>query len=345
MARPKLLFHGVLVDSSLSFLLSNLYFSGCGSSTQACLEIDGSLNNSTTGVLQKIYVSSGNATSIAGIRIDRSVSIEVIGGASESSGIPIQIGCRSSTASVENIFVHGMDFENPGNGHPFIDIGSGLSGGAFALGITLQSLSGFASTGTTSIPFAVRIQNAIGVHINDTLLVQLGATSYIEMVGTNISGVVVEEHRLLQGTVTWNWARFNGVQIKSWGPQLRCVLGPLQSGVPVCQHSGLRVPYVAGFTLTGTGVGVLANNAVGGYLGFFTMANASPTFVPSLQFGEPGMEIEILAADSNTTLAFGNSGGTVRTISGTDLTMTAGRIYKFVNDGASGSGGSCWVQL
>lgn len=339
---------GMFVDSCVATRLSRIYFSGCGSASVGVLEIDGSLNNSTTTVLDQVYVSGGNAGCLAALRIDRAASIKVTGGAYESAGTPIMIGSKITSGTVTSITIEDIDMENPGNGNVFIDIGAGLTGGALVENVRIEGTAGFPS-GTTSIPYAIRMQNCTQIHIADTLLVQpTGAISYIEMVGTNISGVVVDEHRGMAGTVAWAWARFNGSQIKSWGPWLRCVLGQATQsggGPPICQHPGLRVPYVSSFTLSGTGIGCLINNAVGGYVGLVVMSNSSATTVPSLQFGEPGMEIEIIAADNNTTLTFGNSGGAFRTISGANLTMVAGKAYKFVNDGANGAGGSCWVQL
>jgi hypothetical protein len=137
---------------------------------------------------------------------------------------------------------------------------------------------------------------------------------------------------------------YNGVQVLNAGPQMEWQLGLIQVTKPMVTSRGYSGTYAAP-NLTGTTPSILIDPVMGGYYDNLGISNASPTTVTSLAGGEPGMSITMVAADSNTTLTFGNSGGAFRTLSNSNLTLSAGKAYKFFNDGSNGTGGSCWVQL
>lgn len=338
---------GVMFDDTLMGLLSHTLLTGCGSATEGSVEVEGTTGTSTTWRWEHSRISGGTVT-VGGLIINRTTIVDIDGGAIESCGPPIKI-CTKADASgnlYRGFHIQNIDLENPG-ANPYIDIGSGLSGGGLVLNVKIESVDASPS-GTTTVPYFVRVANLVGLHCSDNHFTLGSApTSCHELTGTNISGVRVDPHRNLSSLAV-PWMRYNGAQVLSWSSHLDCRLGRITSGggsVPVCTHKGLDGLYT-GVTLTGATPSILIDATQGGFYASIDISNGGLTTITSLSGGEIGMEITLLSTNANTTLTFGNNGGAFRTTSGANLTMAAAYPYRFYNDGANNAaGGSCWVQI
>src|SRR5207237_486902 len=95
------------------------------------------------------------------------------------------------------VVLRGLEVENRGNGNAYIDIGAGLTGTALVLDVLLDGM--FASpSGTTTVPYAVRMQNISGFEAKGSHFTLAAATSCFELVGTTCTGVTIRQHRNLQ---------------------------------------------------------------------------------------------------------------------------------------------------
>lgn len=304
---------------------------GCGSASQGSVEFDTCTTPNTDGMR-----ISGGVTTVGGLLFDRCTNFIGRGMSIESCGTPIKISSKAEAVLANNGYdLSGLELENPG-ATTFIDIGSGLSGGALALNGRITAWRGSPS-GTTTVAFGVRVQNCSGLELSSEQVTQGAApTSFLEIVGTNVSGVVVRANRLLQSNA-YAWVRYNGTQVKAAGCQYDWQLGLVNAGAPVCTNRGLYAMQVV--SLTGTTPTVAISATAGGFYGAFQMANGGATTVATLSGGEDGMEITIYAADSNTTLTQGVGAGQFITQSGSNLNMSAGKSYKFIHNGTA------WSQL
>jgi len=328
-------------------VLEDVLITGMGSATQGSCEID----LCTTSSLRSFRISGG-VTTVGALLIDRCTNTTLAGLSLESAGVPLLISSKSeSSVANTSITCRGLELENPGNGNAYIDIGSGLSGSALVVNFRLDGWYATPS-GTITVPYGIRMQNTLNTDLSNGQFTQASATSAIELVGTNNNGCRISPHRNLQA-ITYPWVRYNGTQVLHAGPQHEWYLGLLQNGHPICCVRGFRAIYDAGSVsqISGATPSCLISATVGGYYDTLTVANGGATTVTSLSGGEPGMEITMIATNANTTLTFGNSGGAFRfngnggTNIGSNSTMVAGRAYRFINDGANGAGGSCWVQV
>jgi len=311
---------------------------GMGSASQGSVEFD-----SCTSALWRGSRISGGVTTVGGLLIDRCTNFTGNCMAIESCGPPIKIASKSeSSLFCTGIVLDGLELENPGN-NPYIDIGQGLSGSALVLNVHIRGLFGSPS-GTTTVPYAVRFKYTSGIVIESPHFTLGSApTSCFEMPDTTCTGVTIRAARNLQSLAV-PWVRYNATQVFSAGPQYDWWLGKTRNSFPICQVDGLKDFFNT--ALTGTTPDIRVSTTMGGYYSAVSMSNGGSTTVTSLAGGELGMHLYILASDSNTTLTNGNSGGAFRLRVGSNVTMSAGKIYEFVNDGASGAaGGSCWVQI
>lgn len=312
---------------------------GMGSATQWSVEFDQCTSASWRG--SRI---SGGVVTKGGLAIDRCTNWTGNAIAIESCGTPISIGAKSETTlACTGITMDGLELENPGN-NPYIDIGQGLSSSALVLNVHIRGMYGSPS-GTTTVPYAVRFRATSGIVIESPHFT-LGSTptSCYEMPDTSCSGVTIRAARNLQ-SLGVPWVRYNATQVFSAGPQYDWWLGKTRNSFPICQVDGLKDWFNTNIGGTAT-PDIRISTAMGGYFSAVSCTNGGATTITSLAGGELGMHLYILAADSNTTLTFGNSGGAFRMRSGANVTMSAAKIYEFVNDGASGgAGGSCWVQI
>lgn len=337
---------GITFLNCLVPVLENTLITGCGSSTHGSVEFD----TCTTAQWRGSRISGG-VTTIGGLLIDRCTNFVGSGMSIESCGPPIKVASKSeSSLACTNIYLSGLELENPGNGNPYIDVGSGLSGTALVIAMVVDGM--FASpSGTTTMTNAVQIRNITGFEARGCHFTMAGTpTACWNIINTNTSGVVIRAHRNLASLAT-PWVFYNGAQVLHAGPQMEWQFGELQSGGrPTCTSRGYAGLY-NGSNLTGATPSILISSTMGGYYGSKAITNGGATTVTSLSGGEPGMEIVLIPTDANTTLTFGNSGGAFRfngnggTTIGANSTLVAGRAYRFINDGANGSGGSCWVQV
>lgn len=301
-------------------------FSGNGSATYGQVEVD----NSTTFMWHHSYISgsSGGGT-VAGLLIDRTQSVDIIGGAIESTGVPIKVGSKAeATTGCASGLILGTDFENPGNGNMFVDIGAGLSGAARVTAWDIRGVSG-SPAGTTSIPYAIRFNQASAITVEATNFGQAGVpTATFELTGLTNLGVSISAHRNLYGN-TFPWVRRNGAQVKAAGPYHDWN----SETVPI----GLRGANPA---LTGATPSILILASQGGFYSQLYTNNVGATTVTALTGGERGMEIVIVANDANTTLTHSTvTADQFNLTGGANLLLTNGKAYKFFHNG------TLWVQM
>lgn len=316
---------GVLYDTTLMGELNHTLIIGCGSATEASVEVDGV---GTTWLWNHSRISDGDTTQ-GGLKIDRTFGVTMLGGAIESSGTPLRIGSKTETSrGCEGGIIHGVDFENPGNGNPYIDCGEGLSSSAGVVSYDIRGCIGTPS-GTTTVPYAVRMNASSALRFGCNRWAVPNGTSVHELTSTTNTGIVVEAHRDAFGTAT-PWARLNGAQVKAAGPHLEWASG----GVP----RGFVGTSVA--VRTGATPSILLFDAQGGYYSQIIMSNGGATTVTALTGGERGMEITIFADDANTTLTHSTStSDQFNTLAGSNLAMASGKAYRFVHNG------TLWVQV
>jgi hypothetical protein len=331
--------------------VENVLVGGFGSATHGSVEFD----SCTTTIYKNNRISGGVGT-VGGLLIDRCTNFDGDGISVESVGLPIQVGSKTETViNCTTVRLKNLELENPGNGNPYIDIGSRLSGSALVLDLKIDGFFGSPS-GTTSIPNAVQMRNFVGIEIGGCHFTLAGTpTSCFNILNGNSNGLTIRPNRNLS-SLGVPWVYYVGAQVLSAGPYMEWQLGVLQGigGRPTCTSRGLDALY-DGANLTGATPSILINPGVttmGGFFASKAISQSGATVVTSLAGGEPGMEITLVAADGNTTLTFGNSGGAFRfngnggTTIGANSTLVAGRAYHFKNDGSNGAnGGSCWVQL
>ncbi len=317
---------GVAFLGCLMSKLEHTLFVGCGSATEGTVEIDrfGAVQ-STTFSWYQCYISGGNTT-VGGLIIGRTPNCTIVGGAIETCGIHLRIGHRANTVGCVGGIVHSVDFENPGAG-PYIDIGAGLSGGAFVSCWDIRSCNGSPS-GATDIDYSVVIANGIEIVFDSCNWAQVGTpVATFNLSGANNFGIEIKAHRNLGG-LTYPWVIRNGSQQFAAGPYAdwsseNGSLGRNQQG-----------------TIAGATPSVLVSSSQGGYYRLLATNNAGATTITNLSGGEFGMEINIYAADANTTLTHSTvTAGQFNLVGGVNLPLIVTKIYRFYNNGVN------WVQI
>lgn len=295
----------------------------CGSPTRRMLEID----NSTTTTIRDVYMSGGAVGCIGGLAIDRTQKAMVIGGAIESCGTPIAISCAvQSSTGCTAVNIIGIDLENPGNGNPYIDVGSAMTGGGLVSVVTLDNWTGSSDTPTTSMPCAVRLANAFQVEARPTNFNVPGSPiAAYQLVGTSNIGVHILPHRNLYGN-TYPWVTINGVQVKAASPAYDWMQNNSPKGL-----SGV----VTDSSITGSSPSILVLPSQGGFYSDIFTFNASPTTM-TLSGGEAGMQIVLVPLDGNTTYSVG-SGPNQFSLKGS-ATTTANQAREFI------SNGTYWIE-
>lgn len=297
--------------------LVGTYITNSGSTTQACVEVD----RCTTFQWDTSYISSANASSVAGLRVDGSFSTNITGGAIESCGIPLQIGSKTDTTiGCAGGRVHGVDFERP-TGH-YIEMGYGCSGSALITGWDIRANTGYPS-GAAAVPHAVKLNACRGIRFGGNTWSQPGtptATHWLE--GTTCVGIVVEAHYPLYG-FTWPWVMRNGVQVADASPLYDWNQQTVQALTGDPNLTGSTTPSLS----------ILASQ--GGVFSGGTFVNTTATTVTNLTGGVKNQVIWLRSNNANTTLKHQHGGaGQFRLRSGSDLAMAASTTYQFVYNGS-----------
>ncbi|MCE5292918.1 MAG: hypothetical protein LLG14_27295 [Nocardiaceae bacterium] len=307
---------------------SHCLVTGCGSATEGSVEVDRSgAVASTTFYWDHSYVSGGNTT-VGGLIINRTYHVTIVGGAIESTGIPLRIGHRTDTTigCVTGV-VQGVDFENPGNSNVYIDIGLGCSSAALIQGWTIENCNGSPS-GTTTVAHAVRAVASRDLHCTNNNWSVPNGTSYHELDGTANRGTVIGAHWQLFGVGGVPWVRVNDVQQMAAGPQAEWARETVLPGLTTEK------------TISGTTATVSVDDTQGGYHARLLVNNGGATNMATLTNGQEGMEVNLRFANANTTLVH-NPGvaHAFRLTAGVNLTPASGTLYKFVR------GTTDWVQV
>lgn len=316
-----------ILDCLMSEIVQTL-LTGCGSATTGSVEVDTTGPGSTTFMWLHSRISTGNTT-VGGLLIDRTSNILIYGGNIESAGMLLRIGSKTeSSKGCGSFIVQNIDLENPGNGNSYIDLGSGLSGSARIQCGIVQGCAGFPS-GTTTVPYAVVMNQCNGVDFIENQWSQSGATSTHELVGASNLGVHIYPHRASFGN-TWPWARVNSVMVNAAGPHLDWFSDSVPNGLVNFTSS-----------ITGATPSILILASQGGYYGKISVHNTGATTMTSLTGGQAGMALTLRATDASTTIqhsAFGTANG-LHLLGGANLLLTNGQMYNFVHDG------TMWVQV
>jgi hypothetical protein len=294
------------------------------------VEVQNTVGDSTTFRWEHSRISGGDDT-VGGLIIDNTTVVDIDGGAIESCGPPIKIGTRSdsSGSTYRGFHIHNIDLENPGTGNPYIDLGSGLSGGTLLQNIQVDSVDASPS-GTTTVPHFLRADNFSGLHVNSNHFTLGSApTSCFEISSTTFSGVNIYPHRNLTALAV-AWVRVNSSQVLAAGPRVLWNSEDCPRGL--VQRTSLP-------NLTGATPSILVSSTMGGYYSRVGMTNGGATTVTSLSGGELHMEVEISATNGNTTLTHGTGSGEFFCVGAANLTLTANLVYRFRHNG------TYWAQV
>lgn len=303
--------------------------SGSGSANHGQVEVD----NSTTFKWDHSYISGSNiaGTTVAGLRIDRTVGYKLIGGASESTGIPLQLcGKAENTTGVKCGVVIGTDFENPNNGAvTYIEAGAGWTGAA---GAAVQQASFLGVNGSVSasatLANAVRLTNTDTIRFAECSLSipasGAGGVSVFELVGANNVRTSLGVMGTLLGAGL-AYVRVNGATRDDATPQTPWEL----LGREIIVRKG------SAFALNST-----TPSAAG--TSFCSTNSAIATAITNITGGVGGQVLYIYAGDINTTLNHNAGGaGKIMMRGSANLLLAVGRVYEFIYD----SIGAAWVQI
>lgn len=290
------------------------------------------LNNSTAFTLRDNYIASGGAGCAAGIDIDRTNTGLIIGGAIESSGVPIRIAEATEGAlGCGDITIQSINMENPTN--CYIRMGYGWTSTYGVKNILILGCRGYTSGSTTAL-IGVDMKHSLDVDVIGCQFgLNAGATASHNLFGTTNAGVFIGKSRGSFGNPV-PWVKVNSSQ--------DVTAGPLTDWCS--DFSTNQIIYAARSGTTST-----LNNQIlaaqGGLYNSITLINAAPTTInrtaaiPSVS----GTNITIRADDGNTTIAHLGGGGTgqFQNKSGAAIAMTSGRAITYVYNGSTGN----WSEI
>lgn len=326
---------GAYFVSTLVAKFANCLVVGCGSSTEGQVVVDGVGSGigagSTTFFWDQSRISGG--TGLCGLQLDDTDQTVIIGGAIESTNTPLKASSRAGrTHGCNGAFIAGTDFENPGNGNPYIEVGNGWNGGSAnaAHGWLVEGCGG-SSSGTTTMPYGVYLANTFGMCFRQNQLLPIGSpTAAYYLAGTGNIATTIDIHPTSSG-YTYPWIMLNGVWQSDAGPLVQWFQGRFST--PAAN---------GGQTITGATPSTLLNSQ-GGYFGLLFPNNATATTMTSLTkatvAGVRGQQVMLQSLNANTTLQYGTSADQFKTITGSNLAMVSGQIYGFVHNG------TCWQQI
>ncbi|MDE1828216.1 MAG: hypothetical protein KGH65_03595 [Candidatus Micrarchaeota archaeon] len=316
---------GLYINSCIDIECNMLLFQNCGTATLGQFEIDGVAvagNISTTILLNSIYISTGATGCQAGLKIDRSRGISIVGGAIESCGIPLMVCSKSEgTYGVNQLTLRNVDMENATD--HYIEAGYGWSGatGQGTVNMSVTNSNGSVS-GSPSILYAVKLKNTDSfTGINNSWSLTASPTSVYWLEGTSNLRTSLSQHG---GSIAYPFVSVNSATRADAVPYLDWkLLGGASiffQGASFALNSA--TPSISGDTLVSTNSGVA-------------------TTITNVTGGIQGQLMAIYAGDANTTLKHLNTGaGQFRLKSGANTALSVGLTYLFILD-SSGT----WSQI
>jgi hypothetical protein len=308
---------GAYFKNCLLSELDNCLFQANGGASFAQVEAE----LGTTFLWKHSYISGGNSGTIAGLAIDKLNGFTILGGAIESTGIPIRL-CGKADATVGTNFglIEGIDLENPsGTADCFIEMGAGWSGAA---GQGVTRVSGWftsSPSGTTTAKYGVKAQNTDTIYFGPSKIgipsFASGGISNFELVGTSnfrwrLSPMSSNLGAGLIHVRENGAARPDALPYTSWEQGGRNVI--LTRATSFALNSA--TPDASGAALVGTN-------------------SSSGTTITNITGGRDGQVLMIFAGDSLTTLKHNNGGvGNIVLGAAADWKMAVGNIALLVYD-------------
>jgi hypothetical protein len=328
-------------SSCLMSRFETTFVSGAGSATSPCLVITGATGagqEGTTFDWAQSYIQGGNAGCVNGVSVDFASGTHFVGGAIESCGIPLKVGCAAdTTVGTVGGTVWGVDMEYPApNGSPgtaawYIEFGTGQSGGALTIDWDVRNCT-FSPSGATNVTAGFKVNGSASVNFGPNN-VAVTAGSPIHSLSTNAAnaGVHIDANPGMFGSNPWVYV--NGVQVNQATP----LVVYNSRDVP-------QLPWEQELTLTGTSGSILVT-AQGGYYKNVVTFNGGATTVTALTGGTLNQLLYMRDINGNTTLTGGGGANAwsiksaFNTWGAGNLAMVAGVTYVFRFNG------TCWVQL
>ena len=324
---------GVYIHWCITPKLSHCLFTANGGTGYAQIEVD----RSTTFLWEHCYMSGHSLAHVpdCGMKIDGTGPSTLIGGAIESTGIPIKICSKSEgTYCCMSCTLMNVNFENPGDGNPYIEAGYGWTG---ANGGGVQKLvlinNSFSGSGTTSCPYPIKLKH----------------TTAFNLVSHGGAGNVADTVAFIKFEGTTN-------RYASWSPWS----GP--TGINMVELNGLIRPDAnpsQPWTMEGTGeiirfTSTLTIDAAEPEVfvplpGGVQTANTTATVINSITpiggiIPYHGQSLYVMCEDSHTSIAHNavtHTGFKIFTPTAGTVALSIGRIYKFIYNGNHG----IWVMM
>lgn len=320
---------GILLVNCILPTLSRCLTQNCGDATHAQVQID---NCRAFQWLHSYISGSSGGTTVAGLSIDRSLDFTVIGGACESTGIPLRLGGLAENAiNTGPGVVMGIDLENPNNGAiSYIDLGSGWTGVA-GQGVVRVSFLNIvtAISGSTTVVRGINAVSTDSCYVAGMTFGLVNATD----VALNLAGAAGNNLRwsagIHSGNVVFIYVQQNGVtrpDARFDHPWWQSGIGPLVLDSANLQDATTWTTGGYSFLKTTSSIARSVTNMT-----------AAVGIAP-----QEGQMAIIEATDSNTTLVH-NAAGTGKFLlrAGANLALVIGQTYAFIYHGDL----SAWTEV
>lgn len=290
------------------------------------------LNNCTAFTLQDNYIASSAVGGASGVDIDRCNTGLILGGAIESTGVPIRIAeAAEGVLGCNDITIQSVNMENPTN--CYIRMGYGWTATYGVRDIYILGCRGYVSGSTTAL-IGVDMKHCLNVSvINSQFGLNAGATAFHNLFGTTNTGIFIGQNRNSFGTST-PWVLSNST--------LQTGATPLSDWAS--NFNTNQTLYVFRPSATATldnvvfaGQGGIYNSILVGAAAPVTInkTSAIPTFT--------GAQLTLIAYDNNITIAHlgGGGGGQFLNKSAANITLSSGQALLYVYNGNTGN----WSQV
>lgn len=311
--REGIYFNNCILPKVISSLIQN-----CGDATHPQVQVE----SSTTFIWDHTYISGNLGTTFAGLAIDKTTSFTILGGASESTGIPIRLcGKADNLVGVNAGSIIDIDLENPSNGADcYIEMGAGWTGAAFQ-GVTKVTIQGVnqSPSGSVSVKYGFKAQNTDSITVLPghfgVPAPASGGIANVELVGlTNTRWSLLPQVSLLSPGLIYvrenGAARTDAVPFLPWWQEKQNVILKRSPNGSFALNS--TTPDASGASFIGT------NSAVA-------------TTITNVTGGIDGQVLYIYAGDGNTTLKHNNAGvGKFSLVAGVNKLLAVGSITQFI---------------